>query len=104
MGTLVKTHSELAATMDRWIDDPNIWVARTAILHQLRYKHDLDEARLFRYCERRASDTEFFIRKALGWALRDYARVAPDAVRQFVESHEDELSGLTKREAMKHLR
>ena len=55
------------------------------------------------YVEKRAADTEFFIRKALGWALRDYARVAPDAVRDFVNSHQEALSGLTKREALKHL-
>jgi len=103
VGTLVQRFPELGGTMDAWIDDPNIWVARTAILHQLRYKIEVDEERLFSYVEKRASDTEFFIRKALGWALRSYARVAPDAVRTFVAAHSDELSGLTKREALKHL-
>ena len=48
-----------------------------------------------------AGDTEFFIRKAIGWALRQYARTDPDAVRAFVERHE--FSGLTRREALKHL-
>lgn len=103
VGILVQRFPELTETMDAWIDDDNFWVARTAILHQLRYKHDLDQARLFGYVLKRASDTEFFIRKALGWALRDYARVAPDAVRAFVSEHDEVLSGLTKREAMKHL-
>jgi 3-methyladenine DNA glycosylase AlkD len=102
-GTLVKRYPELGAVMDVWIDDDNIWVARVAILHQLRYKDAVNEARLFSSVEKRAADTEFFIRKALGWALRDYARVAPDAVRDFVNSHQDALSGLTKREALKHL-
>jgi 3-methyladenine DNA glycosylase AlkD len=90
--------------MDIWIDDEDIWVARTAILHQLRYKDALDQERLFGYVEKRAADTEFFIRKALGSPLRDYAHVAPDAVRDFVCEHEDELSGLTRREALKHLK
>lgn len=103
VGTLVQRFPELAHTMDLWIDDPNFWVARTAILHQLRFKTALDEARLFAYAQKRAGDTEFFIRKALGWALRDYARVAPEAVRSFVAEHADDLSGLTKREALKHL-
>ena len=103
VGTLVARFPQLGATMDIWIDDENMWVARVAILHQLRFKHDLDQDRLFSYVEKRAADTEFFIRKALGWALRDYARVAPDAVRSFVQEHEDNLSGLTKREALKHL-
>ena len=69
VGTLVMRYPELGAVMDRWIDDDNIWVARTAILHQLRYKDAINEARLFSYVEKRAADTEFFIRKALGWAL-----------------------------------
>jgi len=103
VGTMVMRYPELGATMDEWIDDDNMWVARVAILHQLRFRDALDEARLFGYVEKRAADTEFFIRKALGWALRDYARVAPDAVRQFVRTHHDKLSGLTRREAMKHL-
>lgn len=103
VGTLVMNFPELGATMDTWIDDDNMWVARVAILHQLRFKEALNEDRLFGYVEKRAADTEFFIRKALGWALRDYARVAPDAVREFVRTHHDELSGLTRREAMKHL-
>ncbi len=104
VGTLVSRFPELADTMDIWIDDENMWVARTAILHQLRYRDVLDQERLFSYVDKRAADTEFFIRKALGWALRDYGRVAPDAVRDFVATHEDELSGLTRREALKHLK
>lgn len=103
VGPMVLAHPSLAETMDEWIDDKNIWIARTAILHQLNYKERTDEGRLFAYAEARAHDTEFFIRKALGWALRNYARVAPDAVRRFVDSHAEELSGLTKREATKHL-
>ncbi len=103
VGTLVMNFPELGAVMDRWIDDDNIWVARVAILHQLRYKQDLNEERLFSYVDKRKGDTEFFIRKALGWALRDYGRVAPEAVRTFVAQHENELSGLTKREALKNL-
>jgi 3-methyladenine DNA glycosylase AlkD len=78
-------------------------VARTAILHQLNYQERTDADRLFAYADRRAADTEFFIRKAIGWALRQYARTDPDAVRAFVTSRQDTLSGLTKREAMKHL-
>jgi 3-methyladenine DNA glycosylase AlkD len=103
VGPLVKRNPDLVSIMDDWIGDDNIWLARTAIIHQLMYKADTDRDRLFRYAERRADDTEFFIRKAIGWALRQYAREEPDAVRQFVADHEDRLSGLTKREALKHL-
>jgi 3-methyladenine DNA glycosylase AlkD len=99
-GALVLRHPDLAATMDRWIDDGNIWLRRTAILHQLGFKERTDAARLFRYCALRAGEQEFFIRKALGWALREYSKVDAEAVRAFVSEHERELSGLSKREAL----
>lgn len=103
VGPMVRGHPELAATMDRWVAGDNMWLSRTAILHQLGYKDATDAERLFRYCSMRAPDTEFFIRKAIGWALRQYARVDPDAVRRFVADNEGQLSGLSKREALKHL-
>ena len=103
VGPMVARHGELRDAMDEWIDDADMWIARTAILHQLAYKESLDETRLFAYATRRAADTEFFIRKAIGWALRQHAWVAPDAVRDFVTAHHDQFSGLTRREAMKHL-
>ena len=102
VGPMVAAH-DLGAVMDDWIHDDDFWVARTAILHQLGYKDRTDGERLFGYAELRAGDTEFFIRKALGWALRQYARVAPDEVRSFVDTHRNALSGLTIREATKHL-
>lgn len=104
VGPMVRNHPQLANEMDVWIDDADIWVARTAILHQLGYKGDTDAERLFRYASTRAEDKEFFIRKAIGWALRQYARQDPDAVRAFVRANDERLSGLTRREAMKHLR
>lgn len=103
VGPLVTAHPGLLAVMDRWIEHDNIWLARTALLHQLSYKDQTDADRLFAYSARRASDTEFFVRKAIGWALRQYARQDPDAVRCFVAEHADELSGLSKREALKHI-
>ena len=103
VGPLVLADRSLATVMDRWINDENLWLARTAILHQLSYKADIDADRLFHYAEVRAEDTEFFIRKAIGWALRQHARIAPEDVRTFVTANEDRLSGLTKREALKHL-
>ena len=76
-GALVRAHPELTRTMDAWIDADDFWLARTALIHQLRYKADTDVDRLFAYCARRAHDTEFFIRKAIGWALREYAKTDP---------------------------
>jgi 3-methyladenine DNA glycosylase AlkD len=103
VGGLVRAHPELAGEMDRWIESPNIWLARTAILHQLSYKKDTDADRLFAYCAKRAGDEEFFIRKAIGWALREYTKTDEAAVHAFLAAHDAELSGLSKREAVKWL-
>jgi 3-methyladenine DNA glycosylase AlkD len=103
VGGLVAANPELTDVMDEWIYSDNMWIARTAILHQLRYKTATDTERLFRYVEIRASDTEFFIRKALGWALRQYAHTDPDAISVFVADNEHKLSGLTKREAIRNI-
>jgi 3-methyladenine DNA glycosylase AlkD len=108
VGTLVLRHPELTSEMDLWVRASNFWLVRTAILHQERWKSKTDARRLFSYCELRAGDREFFIRKAIGWALRSYAAVDPAAVERFVRDHEQALSGLSRREAMKgverHLR
>ncbi|MFI5725178.1 DNA alkylation repair protein [Streptomyces cyaneofuscatus] len=102
-GPLVSADPALARAMDRWIDDENLWAARTALLHQLRYKDATDTDRLFGYCLRRADHPDFFIRKAIGWALREYAKTDPTAVRDFVEGARDRLSPLSVREALKNL-
>jgi 3-methyladenine DNA glycosylase AlkD len=102
VGGLVRADRSLATVMDGWIDHENLWLARTAILHQNRWKAETDQERLFRYCLSRSADREFFIRKAIGWALREYSKTEPDAVRRFVGDH-PELSGLSRREALKWL-
>ncbi|MEV4535130.1 DNA alkylation repair protein [Asanoa sp. NPDC049518] len=89
------------AVLDTWIDDDDRWVIRTALLHQLFYKRDTDAPRLFDYCARQKGHTDFFVRKAIGWALREYAKTDPEAVRAFVAT--TELSGLSRREALKNL-
>ena len=103
VGPLVAADSGLLATMDDWVRDENLWIARTAILHQLHYKTATDEKRLFEYCALQAGHQDFFIRKAIGWALREYAYTAPDAVRAFLDRERDRLSPLSVREAAKHL-
>jgi 3-methyladenine DNA glycosylase AlkD len=102
-GSLVTTWPELADAMDEWIASDNIWLARTAILHQLGYKSATDADRLFSHCLRRAGDPEFFVRKAIGWALREYSKTDGPAVRRFVRDHRSELSGLSQREGLKWL-
>jgi len=89
--------------VDRWIDSEDMWLRRTAIIGQLRHKSELDQARLFRFCLARAHESEFFIRKAIGWALRDHARVAPESVQAFLNAHWQVLSGLSRREAARNM-
>jgi 3-methyladenine DNA glycosylase AlkD len=89
--------------MDECLRHSNLWVRRVAMLHQLGWKAQTDEARLLRYALALAPETDFFIRKAIGWALRDYAHTRPDVVRAFLAQHAQRLSGLTRREAGKHL-
>jgi 3-methyladenine DNA glycosylase AlkD len=103
VGPLVTAHPRLVEDLDRWLVSGDLWLERAAILYQLDYKEQTDPDRLFDACLTHAGSTEFFHRKAIGWALRQYGRVAPDAVRRFVSSNEVTLSGLSKREALKHL-
>jgi 3-methyladenine DNA glycosylase AlkD len=103
VGGLVQRHPELSEEMDRWADDPDLWVVRTAILHQLHYGARTEEERLFGYCTRQAGHPDFFVRKAIGWALRHYARTDPEAVRRYVSAHRDVLAPLSVREATRHL-
>ncbi len=98
---LVADRDRTAPILEQWICDPDMWIRRAAILSQLGRKEATDEAMLFRFAVARAHEKEFFIRKAIGWALRDYARTNPDAVRHLLETNE--FSGLTRREASKHL-
>jgi 3-methyladenine DNA glycosylase AlkD len=103
VGSLVAQYPALAHDMDEWVRDDDMWIARTAILHQLRFGPATDAERLFGHCLARADHKDFFIRKAIGWALREYGKTAPDAVRGFVAAHRAELSPLSVREALKNL-
>ncbi|SDM42511.1 DNA alkylation repair protein [Streptomyces wuyuanensis] len=103
VGALVAADPGLVRVMDRWIEDDDLWVARTALLHQLRHKEATDAERLFRYCLRQSGHPDFFVRKAIGWSLREYAKTDPDAVRGFVHSARDRLAPLSVREALKNL-
>jgi 3-methyladenine DNA glycosylase AlkD len=82
-----------------WMDSGNMWLQRTALLFQLKYKNATDVDLMFAYMRRLSGIKEFFIRKAIGWALREYSKTAPESVIKFVES--TELSGLSRREALK---
>jgi 3-methyladenine DNA glycosylase AlkD len=86
-----------------WIDDADMWLRRSAIIGQIGHKEATDTELLFDACVSRMHETEFFIRKAIGWALREYAKTDPSAVVAFATEHRNELSGLSFREATKHL-
>ncbi len=85
-----------------WARDDDLWRRRTAIICQVGAKEDTDTDLLTRAIEPAIGEAEFFLRKGIGWALRDYARTAPDWVRCFVDDHPG-LSGLSRREALKHI-
>ena len=88
-------------TLVRWRQLDNIWLRRTCILFQNKYKTEVDFDLLKDIIQENLGSTEFFINKAIGWALREYTRVDPDAVRQFVA--ETPLAPLSAREALKWL-
>ena len=88
--------------MDRAVRHKNLWVRRIAMLHQLGRRGECDTERLFLYAEMLAAEKEFFIRKAIGWALRDYAWHDWRAVEKFLKESCGKLSGLTVREAEKN--
>ncbi len=89
--------------IERWIDDDDMWIRRTALLSQLKHKRETDAAQLFEHCLKRAHEPEFFIRKAIGWALREYSKTDPRAVRAFLTKNRRQLSNLSHAEASKHL-
>lgn len=93
---------ETAAIARRWSTAADVWLRRLAIISQLGRRDRVDPALLAEVIEPNIADREFFVRKAIGWALREYARVEPEWVRGFVAEH-DALSALSKREALKHL-
>jgi 3-methyladenine DNA glycosylase AlkD len=92
---------ETASLARAWSVDRDMWIRRIAILSQLGRRDRVDPRLLGDVIESNVADPEFFIRKAIGWALREYARVAPEWVRAFAETHP--LSPLSRREALKHL-
>lgn len=100
---LLNERNVTSPVMEEWVEDENLWLRRSALLAHLGHKDRTDETVLFDHCLRLAGEKEFFIRKAIGWVLRQYARTAPDTVRDFVLENRERWSGLTFREATKHL-
>ena len=103
VGTLCLKHPELVKNyMLAWAGSDNLWLARTAILFQLKYKDKTDTKTLAAIIEKNCGSKEFFINKAIGWILREYSKTDPEWVRQFLQTHA--LAPLSVREASKYLR
>jgi len=105
MGGLVERYPELTATLDRWAGDDDFWLRRSAMLALLRplRRGGGDFDRFSRYADQMLEEKEFFIRKAIGWILRDTAKRRPVLVAEWLEPRAHRASGVTIREAVKPL-
>ena len=103
VGNIVMLDREAGETfMADWATSSNMWTNRASILHQLKYKGNMNEELLFATIERHLASKEFFIQKSIGWVLREYAKTRPEAVWKFVEK--TKLAPLSRREALKHFK
>jgi 3-methyladenine DNA glycosylase AlkD len=104
LGGLLRSHPRpMRTAMRTWSRSPDMWKRRSAILCQLGFKGETDAAFLYACIEPSLASTEFFLRKAIGWALRQYAWTNPREVVRWVDAHRDELSPLSRREALKNV-
>ena len=94
---------QMRPLMRTWSTDTNLWKRRVSIICQLRFKRDTDLELLYANIEPNLADRDFFIRKAIGWALRQYAWTDPHEVARYVRENDSRLSGLSKREALKNI-
>jgi 3-methyladenine DNA glycosylase AlkD len=92
---------DVVPVLREWSGSDDLWLRRSAIIAQVNRKGETDFTLLAELIEPNRADRDFFIRKAIGWALREYAKTDPDAVAAYCEAHE--LSGLSRREALKHV-
>ena len=100
---LVAGNRKLEAKLVDWSKSDNFWVRRCSLLAHLHHRKETNTRLLSETILKLAYEKEFFIRKAIGWILRDYSYANPDWVTAFVERHRQVLSGLSKREALKHI-
>lgn len=104
LGLLLRRHPKsMSSKMRAWSKGQNMWKRRSAIICQLNFKEDTDETLLLDCITPSMASPEFFLRKGIGWALRQHAYTNPAAVIAFVRRHRDSLSPLSKREALRNL-
>ncbi|MDX5474114.1 MAG: DNA alkylation repair protein [Bacillaceae bacterium] len=99
---LMDNEEAFEAFTEKWINSDNMWLNRTAILYQLKYKEKTDVTRLFRYIGLMRHSKEFFIQKAIGWALREYSKTDPTIIETYIQ--ETVLAPLSVREGLKIIR
>jgi 3-methyladenine DNA glycosylase AlkD len=102
VGKIAERFPELVAeTIDGWAINDYLWLRRAAILFQLKYKQNTNEELLYQYIRQNADSKEFFIQKAIGWALREYSKTNPASVKKFIDG--TQLAPLSIREGSKYL-
>ena len=103
IGSIIYNNKNLHPIILEWSKDDNIWLRRVAIDHQLLRKENTDEQLLEKILINNLNHKEFFVNKAIGWALRDYSKTNPQWVRNFIEVHKENMALLSIREASKYL-
>ena len=103
IGSLVIRIEGYDQIMLEWSKDSNIWLRRVAILYQLSLKDKVDKQVLDEILVNNLGDSEFFINKAVGWALRDYSKYNPEWVREFIKKNKENMANLSIREASKYI-
>lgn len=103
IGNLALKYPELNETLLKWSKDENMWLRRIAIDHQLLRKDKTNTELLTKILKNNLGQTEFFINKAIGWALRDYSKTNAEWVRNFIEENRENMAKLSIREASKYL-
>lgn len=103
VGSIIARFPETKEIILSWSCDKDFWLRRLAIDHQLLRKEKTDTELLEKILVNNLGQTEFFINKAIGWALRDYSKTNPDWVRDFIERHQTEMAALSIREGSKYL-
>ncbi|CAI3275451.1 DNA alkylation repair protein [Enterococcus cecorum] len=103
VGNIALKDSRVDEWMLAWSQEENTWVRRVSILYQLRFKEKTNTTQLEHILLNCLGTNEFFINKAIGWALREYSKTNPDWVRDFLEKYQEQMANLSIREASKYL-
>ncbi|MCC2605872.1 DNA alkylation repair protein [Planctobacterium marinum] len=103
VGLLIKAHPTLESTLLRWQQHDNLWLRRASLIAHIKHKKDTNLTLLSDTILQLAQEKPFFIRKAIGWVLREYGKTDAEWVLRFVQNNQHLLSGLSQREALKHI-